>query len=351
MIQQAIQKILGGTPLTRDEVEGTAREIAEGKATQAQMGGFLVALARKGETPEEIASFASTLRGYSVRIDPQVNGRLVDTCGTGGDRAKTFNVSTVAALVAAGAGASVAKHGNRSVTSKCGSADVLERLGYNVGASPAMVKESIEKFGVGFMFAPAFHPAMKYVAPIRRELGVRTVFNLMGPLINPAGASAQLVGVYSPELVEKVAVVLMMLGCEEALVVHAREGMDEISTSGKTLAAWLREGEIETLELSPADFGIGEGGTQLREVGGAEEAAQVVLSILGGGGRATSLTDTVLLNSAAALVVAGRADDFPEGVELARESLASGEALARLRRLVEGSGGDVSRIEAYATIR
>ncbi|MDG6954503.1 MAG: anthranilate phosphoribosyltransferase [Nitrososphaerota archaeon] len=351
MIQLAIQKILGGAPLTRDEVEGTVREIAEGRATQAQVGGFLVALESKGETPEEIASFASTLRGYSVRIDPQVNDRLVDTCGTGGDRAKTFNVSTVAALVAAGAGALVAKHGNRSVTSRCGSADVLERLGYNVGASPTTVKESIEKFGVGFMFAPAFHPAMKYVAPIRRELGVRTVFNLMGPLINPAGASAQLVGVYSPELVEKVAVVLRMLGCEEAVVVHAREGMDEISTSGKTLAAWLKEGEIETLELSPADFGIGESGTQVREIGGTEEAARAVLSVLGGDGRATPLTDMVLLNSAAALVVARRVDDFSEGVELARESLASGAALTKLRRLVEGSGGDVSRIEVYATSR
>jgi anthranilate phosphoribosyltransferase len=351
VIQLAIQKIVDGAPLTRDEIEGTVREIAEGRATQAQMGGFLVALGKKGETTEEIALFASTLREYSVRIDPKVSGRLVDTCGTGGDRAKTFNVSTVAALVAAGAGVSVAKHGNRSVTSSCGSADVLERLGFNVDASPAAVKESIERFGIGFMFAPTFHPAMRYVAPVRRELGMKTVFNLMGPLINPAGASTQLVGVYSPDLVERVAVVLRMLGCEEAMVVHAREGMDEISTSGKTLAAWLKEGEIETLELSPSDFGVGETRTQIRAVGGAEEAAGAVLSILGGDGRMAPLIDMVLLNSAAALVVAGRADDFPGGVELARKSLASGAALTKLKRLVEGSGGDVSRIEAHAASR
>jgi anthranilate phosphoribosyltransferase len=351
VIQLAIQKIVDGIPLTRDEIEGTVREIAEGRATQAQMGGFLVALGKKGETTEEIAMFASTLREYSVRIDPQVRGRLVDTCGTGGDRAKTFNVSTAAALVAAGAGASVAKHGNRSVTSRCGSADVLERLGYNVGASPAAVKTSIERFGIGFMFAPNFHPAMRYVAQVRKELGVKTVFNLIGPLINPAGANAQLVGVYSPDLVERVAVVLRMLGCEEAMVVHAYEGMDEISTSGKTLAAWLKEGEIETLELSPADFGVEEMGTPVREVGGAEEAAAAVLSILGGDGRRAPLTDMVLLNAAAVLVVAGRADDFPGGVELARESLASGAALTKLKILVEESGGDVSRIEAYAANR
>ncbi len=346
MIQRSIQKALDGTPLTRDEAEETAREIAEGRATQAQMGGFLVALGRKGETPEEIAAFASTLREYSVRIRPRVKGRLVDTCGTGGDRSKTFNVSTVSALVVAGAGAAVAKHGNRSVTSKCGSADVLERLGFDVGAPPAMVEESIEKSGIGFMFAPTFHPAMKYVAPVRRELGVRTVFNLMGPLINPAGADAQLVGVYSPDLVAKVAGVLKMLGCEEAMVVHAREGMDEISTRGKTLAAWLREGEVKKLELSPVDFGIGESETLVSEVGGVDEAARTVLSILGGEG--SPLTDMVLVNSAAALVVAGKADDFAGGVELARESLASGAALSKLRRLVEGSGGDLSRIEVYA---
>ena len=351
MIQHAIQKALGGAPLTSEEIEESVKEIVEGRANQAQMGGFLVALVGKGETPEEIASFASVLRGYSVRIAPQVSGRLVDTCGTGGDRAKTFNISTVAALVVAGAGVPVAKHGNRSVTGKCGSADVLERLGFNIDAPPAMVKESIERSGVGFMFAPTFHPAMKRVAPLRRELGVRTVFNLMGPLINPAGASAQLVGVYSPEMVAKVAAALKILDCEEAMIVHAQEGMDEISASGKTLAAWLKGGEIQTIELSPADFGVEAQRSQLREVSGVEEAAGLVLSILEGDGRGAPLTDVVLLNAAAALVVAGRADDFAGGVELARESLASGAALTKLRTLVEGSGGDVSRVEAYATAR
>jgi anthranilate phosphoribosyltransferase len=351
MIQQAVQRILDGSVLTQGEIEASVREIAEGRATQSQMAAFLVALRQRGETPEEIAAFASTLREYSVRINPRVRGRLVDTCGTGGDRVKTFNVSTVSAFVAAGAGASVAKHGNRSVTSRCGSADLLEKLGFNVAIPPALVKETIERVGIGFMFAPAFHPAMKHVAPVRRELGVRTIFNLLGPLTNPAGANAQLVGVYSPELVEKVANVLRMLGSEEVMVVHGREGMDEISTSGRTLVSWLKDGEIETREFSPEDFGLKSRGAVGREVDGADDAARITLEILEGRDFDSPLTEMVLVNSAAALVVARRADDLPGGVELARESLESGAALSKLKALVNYSGGDVSRIEVYATGR
>ena len=348
MIQQAVQRILDGGALTREEIEGTVREMAEGRATQSQMGAFLVALRQRGETPEEIAAFATTFREYSVRISPHVSGRLVDTCGTGGDRVKTFNVSTVSAFVAAGAGATVAKHGNRSVTSRCGSADVLERLGFNLGTPPASVKETIEKVGVGFMFAPTFHPAMKHIAPVRKELGVRTVFNLMGPLINPAGANAQLVGVYSPELVKKVAHVLRMLGSDEVMVVHALEGMDEISTSGKTLVAWLKDGKVETHELSPEDFGVAKSEGVGREIDGVDEAARTALRILDCTLRDSPLTDMVLVNSAAALLVDGKADDLAGGVELARESLASGAALSKLKELVRGSGGDMARIEVYA---
>ncbi len=326
------------------------RDIAEGRATPSQMGGFLVALRRKGETPGEVAAFASTLREYSVRIRPRIQGRLVDTCGTGGDKTKTFNVSTLAAFVAAGAGASVAKHGNRSVTSRCGSADVLEKLGYNLGVAPSLVKETIERNGVGFMFAPNFHPAMKNVAPVRKELGVRTVFNLMGPLINPAGADSQVVGVYSPELVEKVAEVLRLLGSREVMVVHSLEGMDEISTSGKTLVAWMRDGKVTTDELTPEDFGVERSLSPPWEVDGVEEGAKTALRVLGGTADAR-LTDIVVANSAAALVVGGRADDLAEGAEMARESIRSGAALTKLRRMVSMSGGDASKVEAYAASR
>jgi anthranilate phosphoribosyltransferase len=349
MIQQAVRRILDGAELTPSEVEGTVREIAEGRAAQSQISAFLVALSQRGETPDEIAAFASTLREYSVRITPQVAGRLVDTCGTGGDRAKTFNVSTISALVAAGAGASVAKHGNRSVTSRCGSADVLERLGLNLEVSPEVVKETIERVGVGFMFAPSFHPAMRHVAQVRKELGIRTVFNLIGPLINPAGADAQVVGVYSPELVEKVAKVFRKLGSKEVLVVHALEGMDEISVSGKTLVSWLKNGEIRTHELEPSDFGMEKRPPYGEEVQGVDEGARIALGILEGRMKDSSLTDMVVLNSSAALMVAGEADGFRGAVDMARESLESGAALGKLRDLIRSSGGDVSRVELYAT--
>jgi anthranilate phosphoribosyltransferase len=203
----------------------------------------LVALRGKGESPEEIAGFAATFRRYGTKIMPKVSGRLVDTCGTGGDGARTFNVSTLAAVVAAGAGVTIAKHGNRSVTSKCGSADLLERLGFNLAMTPDRVRESIEQIGIGFMFAPSFHPAMKKVAPVRAELGIRTIFNLMGPLINPAGADSQVIGVYSRPLALKVARALENLGSTEAMVVHAAEGMDEFSIAGRTHVVWLRRGE------------------------------------------------------------------------------------------------------------
>lgn len=351
MIQASVQRILEGGELTKDEIGGTVREIAEGRATQAQVAAFLVALRQKGETPREIAAFASTLREYSLRIRPRVAGRLVDTCGTGGDRVKTFNISTISAFVASGAGAFVAKHGNRAVTSKCGSADVLERLGFKLDVSPSVVEEAIEQVGVGFMFAPVFHPAMKHVAPVRKELGVRTIFNLMGPLINPAGANAQVVGVYAPELVDKVAEVLRLLGSEEAMVVHACEGMDEISVSGKTRVSWLRRGEITTRDLVPEDFGVKRSTGGIAEIEGPDQAASVALQILGGEEMDSAMTDMVVANSAAALVVAGRADDLLQGAEEARESLASGAALEKLKRLVTSAGGDSSRIEVYAAGR
>lgn len=348
MIQASVQRILEGSELSYDEIGATVSELAEGRATPAQVAAFLVALRQKGETPREIAAFASTLRQFSVRLHPRVPGRLVDTCGTGGDRVKTFNVSTVSAFVAAGSGAYVAKHGNRAVSSRCGSADLLERLGYRLDASPKSVEEAIEEIGVGFMFAPVFHPAMKHVAPVRKELGVRTVFNLMGPLINPAGADAQLVGVYSPELVERVAQALSLLGTKEAMVVHAYEGMDEISVSGKTKVSILRDGEVETLDMVPEDFGLKRSIEALGEVAGAEEAAEIALRILRREETDSPRTAMVVANTAAALTVAGVADDVREGARMARKSIASGAALEKLRALVSKSGGDISKLEVGA---
>ncbi len=351
MIQNAVQTLLDGRELAQEEIEGSVREIAEGRATQAQMGAFLVALRYKGETAREVASFAKTLREYSVRIEPKVSGRLVDTCGTGGDRVKTFNVSTLSAIVAAGAGASVAKHGNRSVTSRCGSADLLERLGFNLNMTPESVKGSIERVGLGFMFAPVFHPAMRYVAPVRKELGVRTIFNLMGPLLNPASAESQVVGVYDAGLVEKVAEVLRMIGVEEAMVVHALEGMDEISLSGNTLVARLKGGEIVTRDYSPRDFGMRKVRTPVGEFGGVEDGARLALQVLEGPSPESTVSGMVVVNAAAALLVAGRADGFPDAVDQAEESVKSGSAMGKLREFVKFSGGDPARVEVYAESR
>jgi anthranilate phosphoribosyltransferase len=274
-----------------------------------------------------------------VRIRPRVSGRLVDTCGTGGDRVKTFNVSTLAALVAAGAGVKVAKHGNRSVTSKCGSADLLERLGFNLAMTPERVRASIEEVGIGFMFAPEFHPAMKTVAPVRKELGVRTIFNLMGPLMNPAGADAQVVGVYSVHLVLKVAQALRALGTKEALVVHAPEGMDEISVSGRTMVAWLRDGYVTAQELTPSELGVTLHPPEEMAVGSPEESVRAALSILEGKSGESGKLDMVLVNSAAAIVVSGLADGFKEALPMARHSVESGAARGKLEALVRFSGG------------
>src|SRR3990170_3089046 len=256
MIRESIQKLADRTNLTCEESSEAMIEIMSGKATNAQIAAFLTALRMKGETVEEIAAFAKVMRENCRRIHPTVNGRLLDTCATGGDKIKTFNVSTVSAFIIAGTGIAVAKHGNRSVTSRCGSADVLEQLGFNLKMKPQQVQDSIEQAGIGFMFAPAFHPAMKYAVEPRREIGIRTVFNILGPLTNPASANAQLLGVYDPKLTTPIAYALKKLGCEEAMVVHGLDGLDEISTVGRTAIAWLKEGEVATLETAPRDFGV-----------------------------------------------------------------------------------------------
>jgi len=322
VIREGIQKLIEGNSLTSVESGEIMREVMSGQATNSQTAAFLTALRMKGEAVEELIAFASVMHEQSIQIHPHVKGRLVDTCGTGGDKIKTFNVSTAAAFVIAGAGVPVAKHGNRSVTSKCGSADVLEKFGLNLSLEPQMVKATIEDVGIGFMFAPAFHPAMKYAAEARREIGIRTVFNLLGPLTNPAGANAQLLGVYDPKLTTPLAYALGRLGCEEAMVVHGLDGLDEISTVGKTAVAWLKNGEVKELQVSPSDFGVKRANVCDLQVVSAEESAELLYRILSGNLASDDpKMEFVLVNSAAGIVLGGKADDFLGGMELAYESI------------------------------
>jgi len=346
VIREGIQTLVAGSDLTYQESREIMKEIMSGCATQAQIGAFLTALRVKGETITEISAFASVMREFCHRIYPKVGGRLVDTCGTGGDKVKTFNVSTASAFVVAGAGVAVAKHGNRSVTSRCGSADVLERLGLNLGSEPEAVERAIEEVGIGFMFAPSFHPAMKYAIGPRREIGIRTVFNVLGPLTNPANASAQVLGVYDRAWLEPLAHVLRGLGCEEAMVVHGLDGLDELSTIGRTAIAWLKEGEVSLLETTPRDFGVRT--ARPEEIMGTtpEESAEVTFKLLNGHpGPNDPKRDIVLVNASAGIVAGGKADDFKHGMELAGESMESGAAYRKLKALIKASGGDVSKLE------
>jgi anthranilate phosphoribosyltransferase len=328
--------------LSREEARGVMAEVLTGKCTDAQIAALLVALHMKGETVEEIVGFAEAIRAAATplhihqnsTVDVSGTGRdaLVDTCGTGGDASGTFNISTATALVVAGAGVRVAKHGNRSVTSKCGSADVMEALGVNIDLPPARLAACLEQVGMAFLFAPAMHSAMKYVQPARRELRLRTVFNLLGPLTNPAGASAQVVGVYSVELVEKLAEALSMLGLHRALVVHGLDGLDEITITGPTRIAEVREGSVRTYEVTPEEFGIKR--AAIEDLWGSDAAANaaIIQEILGG--KKSARRDVVLLNAAAALVAAGRADRLGDALPLAAQSIDSGAAPEKLDTLV-----------------
>lgn len=346
VIKEGIRKLLDGMDLTYEESQGIMKEIMSGNATSAQIAAFLTALRIKGETVNEITAFTEVMKDFCHRIYPNVDGRLVDTCGTGGDQVKTFNISTTAAFVVAGAGVAVAKHGNRSVTSKSGGADVLERLGLNLNMEPKAVETTIEKVGIGFMFAPAFHPAMKYAIGPRREIGIRTVFNILGPLTNPANANAQLLGVYNRALIEPLAHALKKLGCEEAMVVHGLDGLDEISTIGKTAIAWLREGKVTMLETVPRDFGVKP--ARPEEIKGTtpEESAEITFRILNGCCEPDDpKREIVLVNGVAGIIVGGKAEDFGYGMELARESVDSGAAYKKLRTLVKICSGDMSKLE------
>jgi anthranilate phosphoribosyltransferase len=346
MIKESIQKLVEGKNLTHREAGQVMLAIMLEKVTISQMAALLTALRMKGETVEEITAFADVMRQLCCRIRPNVKGRLVDTCGTGGDRTKTFNVSTAAAFVIAGAGVPIAKHGNRAVTSRSGSADVLERLGFNLNMQPTDVRNAIEQVGIGFMFAPAFHPAMKHVAGTRRELGIRTVFNVLGPLTNPASATAQLLGVYDLKLTSVLANVLKNLGCEEAMVVYGMDGLDEISTLGKTSIARLRNGKVTTMETSPRDFGVQRAELRELEVATPDESAEVIFSVLSDRCDANDpKREIALVNASAGIIVGGKAEDFNQGMELARTSINSGAAYGKLKALVKASGGNSAKLE------
>jgi len=339
-----IALLAGGQNLNAAQAEEAMRLIMGGQATDSQIAALLMALRLKGETAEELAAFAGVMRDLCSTIHPKTNGILVDTCGTGGDRVKTFNVSTLAAIVVAGAGVYVSKHGNRSVTSRCGSADLMEGFGVNILAPPQTVHSCIEEVGLGFMFAPLFHTAMSRVAKVRRELGVRTVFNLLGPLTNPASAKAQLIGVYDPALTEKFAQVLNRLGVERALVVHGLIGIDEISTLGETRVTELKGGAITTYNVHPTAFGLQEASNVEALMGGdLDDNLETAIRILDGAKGPKS--DMVLLNAAAGIVVGGRAERIVEGLELARESIESGRALQKLSHLIKKTGGNLDRLE------
>jgi anthranilate phosphoribosyltransferase len=330
MIQAAIQTLLDGQDLGRDEAREVMGEIMAGQATPAQIGGFLIALRAKGETADEIAGCAEAMRAHVLPVHPSRTD-VVDVVGTGGDGARTFNISTTAAIVAAAAGAAVAKHGNRAVSSVSGSADVLEALGFELEQSPERVAESIDTLGFGFMFAPLHHPAMRHAAPVRRELGTRTIFNVLGPLTNPAGARAGVFGVYAADVARTVADALAVLDSRRAFVVHGAYGVDELSPAGPNLVFDVVDGEVREREIDPLELGLTRCDPAELSGGSPEDNARAARDVLAGAPGAKR--DAVILNAAGAIAAAGHAHDLAEGLEVAREAIDSGAASARLTEL------------------
>ena len=331
MIREAIAKVVEGQDLSADEAAQVMGEIMGDEATPAQLGAFLTALRVKGETLDEITGMAGVMRSKGLAVE--VKGPLVDTCGTGGDASHTFNISTTVGLVAAGAGVKVAKHGNRAASGSTGSADVLEELGVNIALGPEGVARCIDEAGFGFMFAQTFHPAMRFAAVPRREIGIRTIFNTLGPLMNPAGVAAQVFGMADPGLAETVAQFLHTQGVAHALLVHGQDGLDEISLAAPTDVWDVKGGEVSTYTVTADDFGLGSVEVDSLRVGSPAESAATVRSVLAG--KAGPARDVVLANCAGALVAADRAETLRDGVALAAESIDSGAAKARLDRLVE----------------
>ena len=330
MIREAISAAISGQSLSMADAIEVMREVMEGEATPAQLGAYLTALSLKGETPEEIAGFATVMREKSLRVN--VDGKAIDTCGTGGDRKGTFNISTAAAFVVAGAGLTVAKHGNRAASGDCGSADVLEALGVRIELPPEEVEHCLREIGIGFMFAPAFHPAMRYAAPVRREIGIRTVFNVLGPMTNPAGVSCQLIGVGYPEVGAKMAEALRLFGTHHAIIVHSDDGMDELSLGSDTPGWEVLDGEIRPYLVQPRRLGLPHATPDDLRGGDPAANAATMHSVLAG---ATGpIRDAVVLNSGAALVAGDVANTLPEGIEMAAASIADGRAAEKLNGLV-----------------
>jgi anthranilate phosphoribosyltransferase len=333
MIKDAIKKIVDGTDISLEEASAVMGEIMGGEATPSQIACLITALRMKGETADEVTGFASKMRENAVKIHTK-HGDLVDTCGTGGDVSGTFNVSTVSAIVAAAAGAKIAKHGNRSVSSKCGSADILEAMGVKIEIAPNMVAKCIDEIGLGFIYAPSFHPAMKYAGPTRKEIGIRTIFNILGPLTNPAGAKNQLLGVFSPKLTELMALTLQNLGSTEVMVVHGMDGLDEISVSDKTKVSHLKNGVIKNYFIEPKNFRMNRRSKADILGGTVNENIKITADILKGT-ETGAKRDIVLLNTAAALVVGHIAKDMNDGILRARSAMESGAAYKKLEELVK----------------
>ena len=346
MIKEAIGKVVDGFDLTREEMISCMNEIMTGDATQAQIGSFITALRLKGETVEEITGAAIVMREKAIKIDVSANlvdldrddinmdrETIVDTCGTGGSGTNTFNISTTVAFVVSGAGLKVAKHGNRGVSSICGSADVIKALGVNIDCTPEKVKECIEKIGIGFLYAPSFHNAMKFAIGPRREIGIRTIFNILGPLTNPANATCQVLGVYEEDLTDKLASVLNNLGAKRAFVVHGLDTLDEITITGETKVSELKNKKVKGYHIKPQDFGMKKAELSDIKGGTIEENAAIVKKVLEG--EKGPRQDVVLLNASAALIAGGMAKDFKDGIEIARIAIESGKAKEKLEKLVK----------------
>ena len=346
MIKETIEKIVSGKDLSENQMYVVFNEIMSGKATNAQIGSFVTALRMKGETVEEITGAVKVMRKKSlkVKVGPQqvdidrddINidkETILDTCGTGGSGTNTFNISTTVAFIIAACGIRVAKHGNRAASSRCGSADVLEELGVNLKVPVEMVEQCINEIGIGFLFAPLFHGAMKYAIEPRREIGIRTIFNILGPLSNPAGATKQVLGVYKKELVPMLAKVLRNLGCRRAFVVHGMDTLDEVTITGKTYVAELKNKKIRTFFVEPKDFGLKRSSLDNIKGGSAKQNSKIVLDVLGG--KKGPKRDVTLMNASAALVVSGKAKDFRSGVRMAALAIDSGSALEALNQLKE----------------
>jgi anthranilate phosphoribosyltransferase len=336
-INEAIKKVIDRQSLSTIEAEAVLEQIMTGQCFESQIAALLTALRMKGETVEELTGFARVMRAKAHAVEPiafqSANEILIDTCGTGGDVSGSFNISTAAAFVVAGCGLRVAKHGNRSVSSHCGSADVMEALGVKIELAPEQIALCIDEVGIGFLHAPLLHEAMKHVAPIRRQLGVRTIFNMLGPLTNPAGANAQVIGVYAPQLTEMFAHTLKDLGSLRALVVHGSDGLDEITITGASRVTELKNGKVKTYTIEPEDFGLARATLEEIKGGDAKHNAEIVVRVLSG--EKNARRDIVLLNAAAALIAGNQANDLQEGIHLAAEAIDSGRAYAKLQRLIE----------------